>query len=608
MENSIDYKKLGLKIGLEIHQQLDTNKLFCNCPSILKDDKPDFVIERKLRAVAGETGEIDAAAAHAMAGDKKFFYEGYYDTTCLVEIDEEPITSMNKDALYVALQVSKVLNANVVDLIIPMRKTVIDGSNTSGFQRTAVVALNGHLDVSGKRITVPTVCIEEEASKIIEKKGESTTYRLDRLGIPLVEIGTGPDIDSPELCREAAEKLGMILRSTGKVKRGLGTIRQDVNVSIKGGARIEIKGAQDLKMMSKWIENEVLRQQSLLKLKEEIKGDYSDILLVDLTHIFKSTECKVIESQLKEKGVVLGIKLSNFRGRFAQELCPGKRIGTEFSDYAKSISLVGGLFHTDELPKYGVSEEEVKQINEVLGCKHEDGFIIVCHKKAECEKALHQIIKRVNMLQDGIPKEVRKANDDGTTTFQRPMPGSARMYPETDTLPIVPDMTNVKMPELISEKEERFSKLGLSNDLAEFASKSKLGSLFEELVEKNNNVPAEFIASVLFLYPKDIKSRLKLDSEKISEDNFKEVIGKLNTNELTKEAVFDILCEFSKGNKPDYSKYKSLDLIDVETEIKKIIEENKGKTSGAVMGIAMAKFRGKVEGKKIMELINKHLK
>ncbi len=273
---SMDYSKLGFKCGIEIHQQISGRKLFCNCPSINSTKEPDIKIERRLRAVAGELGEVDVAAKHEMAKGKKFIYVSNSEDTCLVEYDDVPPYPPSEKAIDTALQVSLLLiNVKIVDELQVMRKTVVDGSNTSGFQRTILVAQNGHIDTSLGRVRIPLICLEEEAAQKIKEDDKSITYRLDRLGIPLIEVGTAADIKSPEHAKEVATYLGMVLRSSGACKRGIGTIRQDVNVSIKGGARTEIKGFQDLRSIPKVIEFEVRRQLDLIKqgkkLKEEVR-------------------------------------------------------------------------------------------------------------------------------------------------------------------------------------------------------------------------------------------------------------------------------------------------------------------------------------------------
>jgi len=276
MPEKIDYNKIGFKSGLEIHQQLDTKKLFCNCPSVLRSDEPDFTIKRNLHAVAGESGEIDVAAKHEAEKEKNFVYEGY-GTTCLVELDEMPPYEINQDSLKIALQVAIFLNARILPITQIMRKTVIDGSNTSGFQRTLVIARDGWVITKSGRVGIQSICLEEDAARIIEKKNNSTIFRLDRLGIPLIEIATEPDMQTPEQVKEVALHLGKILRSC-KVKRGIGTIRQDINLSIRGGERIEIKGFQEPDMMIKTINSEIERQQFILSSGKRIKSEVRNAL------------------------------------------------------------------------------------------------------------------------------------------------------------------------------------------------------------------------------------------------------------------------------------------------------------------------------------------
>lgn len=272
-----DYKKIGLKSGLEIHQQLDTHKLFCKCPSILRNDKPEYEIKRTLNPVVGETGEVDVAVTHEKMQNKKFIYQ-VYDTNCLVEIDEEPPHTMNSEALRIALQISHLLNCEIFPVAQVMRKTVIDGSNTTGFQRTVLIAHDGYIEISTGKIGIDAIMLEEDSARKVSSNDKIKIYKLDRLGIPLVEIATGPHMHTPEEIKEAALKIGEILRAC-KVKRGIGTIRQDVNISIKGSKRVEIKGFQDTKMMTKTINIEIGRQQKCVKekfCKSEVRNALPD--------------------------------------------------------------------------------------------------------------------------------------------------------------------------------------------------------------------------------------------------------------------------------------------------------------------------------------------
>jgi len=264
-------EKIDSKIGLEVHYQLDVGKLFCNCPSILREENPDFIIKRKLKTSAGELGEIDETALYEFKKQKEFWYETYNDSNCLVELDEEPPHSINEKALDVVLQLCLLLNTQIVDQIQIMRKTVIDGSNTSGFQRTILIGRNGFIETSKGKVKIATICLEEDAARKIQETPSYIIYRLDRLGIPLIEITTHPDIKTPEHGKEVAQLIGMYVKSTGKTRGGIGSIRQDLNISINNKPRIEIKGVQDLRTIPRIIENEIKRQSNLKEIKSEVR-------------------------------------------------------------------------------------------------------------------------------------------------------------------------------------------------------------------------------------------------------------------------------------------------------------------------------------------------
>src|SRR3989344_228187 len=401
-------KDWGLKCGIEIHQQLEGKKLFCHCPTLLREDKADFTIERKLRASAGEGGKIDVAAQAEQAQGKSFVYEGYYDSTCLVELDEEPPHELNQDALHTALQFSLLAQSTISPIIQVMRKTVVDGSNTSGFQRTALVARHGQIDTSEGTVRLMNISLEEDSAKIITEKQVTKTYRLDRLGIPLIEIGTEADIVSAQQCQEAAKKIGLLLRSLPGVKRGLGTIRQDDNVSIKGGTRIEIKGAQDLHQLPLLVELEAKRQTELLRLKEQLIARVGSFNIVDVTEIMKTADSKIIKSTLEKKGKVLGLKLAGFAGILGKELVPGYRVGSELAGRAKILAGVGGIIHSDEYDrdepkKYGLNVGIICQLEDALQVSTRDAYILVADVESRAKKALEVVYTRVLELYKGVP-------------------------------------------------------------------------------------------------------------------------------------------------------------------------------------------------------------
>ena len=605
--SNINWADLGLKCGIECHQQLEGQKLFCRCPTQIREDEPDFRFIRKLRATAGELGQVDKAAVQEMKKNKHFIYEGYYDTNCQIEMDEQPPMPPTRENINTILTVGKLLGATFVDEIHFMRKTIVDGSNTSAFQRTALIACNGKIQTENGQIGIPTIILEEDAAKIIKEDQESATYRLDRLGIPLIEISTTPDIKTPEQCKETAEKIGLLLRSTGKVKRGLGTIRQDVNVSIKGGTRVEIKGAQDLRMLPKIVAGEAMRQKKLLEIRDELhKRKCKEISpkIIDATEIMKHSGSKIISKAIEQNGKVLGIKLPEFAGLIGKELQTNKRLGTEMSDRAKVIARISGIFHSDELPAYGIEQRETDSLRVLFDCKPNDAFAIIADQKDKAELAIHAVVQRANDALIGVPSEVRKANEDGTTSYLRPMPGAARMYPETDITPmqITKEQINkIKLPELIEDKTKRYQTFGLSKDLAQTLAKSEKTELFQQTIKQFKKLKTAYVAEILIGAETTIKRQFGIEINPTEQD-FIDLFSALETSEISKENVLDIL----KENKPVQSilhKYKLLSDSDLREEIRKIIEENKGMQFNALIGKAMQKLRGKAEGKKIVQTI-----
>jgi glutamyl-tRNA(Gln) amidotransferase subunit E len=606
MAEQIDYKKLKLTCGIEIHQQIASHKLFCGCPSLLRDDTPDVRVERELRAVVGETGMIDAAAAHETKKGLRFIYEAYSDSTCLVELDEEPPHEMNREAIGVGLMVSKIIGAEIVGEVQVMRKTVVDGSNTSGFQRTALISRNGKITTSEGDVRISSICIEEDAAKIIERKEGAVVYRLDRLGIPLIEIGTEPDIHSPKQAQDAAAKLGMILRSTEKVARGLGTIRQDVNISIAGGTRIEIKGAQDLRMVPTLVEYEARRQVAILELAKALHSFVPDKKVFDISKLMSNSRSKVIFNALKSKGVVKAIRVPVMGGFIGKEVQPGRRVGTELSDYAKVKAGVGGLFHSDELPNYGIEDKDVAAIRKAVCCSDKDAFILIADSEDKVDRAFVAVLDRLAMVPQGVPKEVRRANPDGTSSFLRPMPGEARMYPETDVMPVKVDAKDIKIPELLEEKKERFKeKHELAEDLAQALTSSGKQNLFEDFADRFKNVKPAFIAETMISVPKLLRRKYSIDPAKLKDSDFEKVISLLNDNKISKGALEKVFVDLAQGKTVDYSEYEPLTDKRLEDALMAVLKESEELEFSAVVNKAMTSLKDRAEGQKIIEMLKK---
>ncbi|MHA2220803.1 MAG: Glu-tRNA(Gln) amidotransferase subunit GatE [Candidatus Thorarchaeota archaeon] len=626
------YKKLGLMVGLELHQQLNTErKLFCHCATVIRDDEPDGDFIRRLRPTQSEMGEIDPAALFEFQRQKRFYYEYYNDTTCLVEADEEPPHDLCEEAVDICLTMSTFLHSKPVDEIHPMRKIVIDGSNTTGFQRTAIIANGGEIIVGDKTIGIQTICLEEDAARKIadDDKNNTRIYRLDRLGIPLIEVATDPDIRTPDEAQEVALALGLLLRSTGKVKRGLGTIRQDVNVSIKDGAIIEIKGFQQLDMLSELVELEVQRQATLLEIRDELKTrgiKPNDVKkkIVDVTGIFAKSESKVIESATKSGGVVHAVKLPGFAGLIGKEIQPERRLGTELSDYAKFWGDVGGIFHTDELPKYGITETDVSKIRKAVKAGEQDSVVLVAASKERCRDALKAVVERAQVAVKGVPAETRTPLPNGTSKYARPRPGSSRMYPETDVRPVQITESHLKkikknMPETIENREKRFIReYGLSSDLSYQITRSINLVLFEQIVKETGVSPT--LVAVTLENTVVSLHRDRIPTENLQDNHFHSLFLSVSQNEISTEAIPEVLTYLA--NNPDSDTRIAIEAMglgmasssEVEKIIKKLVKDQEDfirkqgeRSIGTLMGAAMKELRGKADGKTVNELLRKEI-
>jgi glutamyl-tRNA(Gln) amidotransferase subunit E len=629
----IDYAKVGLKVGLEIHQQLATSaKLFCNCPPQLFKETPEIVFLRRLRPTQSELGQIDPAAYFEFQKGVKVLYEANRETSCLVEMDEEPPHPLNTEAVEVVLTASLMMNMKPIDEVYVMRKTVIDGSNTTGFQRTGIIALDGWIKVGEKTIPMQAASLEEDAARKTgtEAEGKIIRYRIDRLGIPLIEVATAPVIYSPQEAQEVALAIGRILRDTGKVMRGLGTIRQDLNISLPNGALIEIKGVQALDLISTVVDYEVQRQLGLIAVKEELaaKGVALESIkeeIVDVTGIFKETKSKVIRKAIDKKQSVKALKLPGFAGFLGRELMPNFRVGTELSDRAKFWGRVGGIFHTDEMPNYGITAEEVEAVKKALNVGEGDAVVFVADSAENTVDALKAVVERVRELLSGVPAETRTAKEDGTTRYMRPRPGAARMYPETDIPPTLiteafVERIRANLPESAEKKQHRLSKqYGLNEKLAKQIVDSEYNPLFDAIV-KESGVSATTVAVFLT----ETLTSLRRDGvklENVSDEQVKAIFRGIGSGELTKESVGDVFSWLSKNegktvhDAAEGLGLKMLSPTDLEKLVDRVIAQNQqavekqGKGSfGLVMGLVMKEARGKANPEAVSQVIKQKLK
>ena len=659
---------LGFMCGLEIHQQLDTGKLHSRMPSKLFDYKFDEIpptwkkSARKLRAARGEGGEIDVAARFEHRRNRSFVYFQSPNAS-LIELDEAPPDIHDNDAIDVVLTISAMMNAKPVTALQAMRKTVVDGSNTSGFQRTTLIANQGVLQTKSGNVGIDVICLEEDsARKLITQKtsnGDIVYYNLDRLGIPLVEIATAPDIVSPEHAKESAINLGTLLRDTRRVRRGLGSIRQDLNVSISCGDRVEIKGCQDLEWIPKIIRLEMARQIHMYRLANELRSEanlpklspnrLNDKIPIenrvalhvkskikreihDVTELFLNCESSMLQNSISNHEVVKCIILPGFAGKLGSKKndingSQLPRLGRELASAAK-LAGVAGIFHSDELPAYGITDSDVNSVVKHLSLSDEDAFVLCVAPDWQSDLALESVLNRARSAYHRITPEVRNVvirkgqPDDGTTTAMRPLPGGARMYPETD-VPIL----NIKkerwqrilnnLPLTQQERYERISEIGVSNNQIDAVIRAELDDVLIQGIEGKIDdlippIPAKAWATAILENPETIPFPVLASSIHLRESNL-----------LTREGVIPISKLAMNSNIPNSNLvswmqekisdlgYSPANADDVEVIIDETINEMnemvKDRGFGAVgplMGVVMKKLGGTADGK----LVNKLLK
>lgn len=621
-------KDVGVKVGLEIHQQLNTQKkLFCSCTPI-ESDEYTKKFQRNLRAVKSELGEYDPAALFEKSKSKTIMYFANSQSSCLVEEDEEPPHSLDKNAKDLALIIASSLKSNIFSEIYPMRKTVIDGSNTTGFQRTMLISQGGFIEVDGDKIGVQSICLEEDAAKLLGDKGSIREYSLDRLGVPLIEIALEPVEGTPSKIKKIALTLGKLLRSTKKVTRGIGSIRQDVNVSVKnGGSVVEIKGVQQLDQLEKIIEFEAKRQHGLVKIAEKLRnsnfGEISNTSIIDITSDWDDCQSKIIQKALKDKFRIKAVKIPNFSGMFGYTPYEGIRLGKEIGQLVKFYG-IGGIFHSDELPNYGIEEKDVDIVKNILNIKQNDAFFVIAAPLSKIDFVIESIIQRINQAIKGVPPETRLATPNGETVFLRPRPGASRMYPETDIPPILVtkkemDVARSNVPKSWDDSiKDLQKKYGLNMQLAEQIFDSQYIELFEKLSEESKVNPT-FIASILCSSITNLE-RSGLDSKLLKNEEIVKTFENLEVGKISKESVEIIFENIMNGKSKTVEEaikntsIQSLDEIKLEEIIKKIINENKDiiqnqkeRAIGPLMGIAMKDLRGKASGEVINSLLIKSI-
>jgi glutamyl-tRNA(Gln) amidotransferase subunit E len=502
-DNSL-FESLGFKCGLEIHQQVATEKkLFCHCPVGLTKRKYDAEILRHMRPTLSELGEYDGTALMEFKTKKEVIYRLYRDRTCTYEMDDTPPFLVNQQAVDFAIQLALLFNCRIVDEIHVIRKQYLDGSIPTGFQRTMIIGVDGWVPYKDRKITITQVNLEEEACREVSDIGHRITYATDRLSIPLVEIITGSDMRNPTEAAEVCRLLGNSMKITGLVRRGIGTVRQDVNVSITGGTRVEIKGVYKVGNIKPLTAIEALRQKGLLELKELFPkrfGAADKIAYAEsnLTPSFSGTKNIIghrLESDTPLK--VVGLYLPDLADIINFPLQPNWNFGSELGGRVRVIACIDSkpnLFFYSRKDKYDIPEQIWNEIRGLWNFGPNDDIVVICGPSADVVTAISEIKIRISELAIGVVNETRQDMKDGTTDFERILPGPDRMYPDTDHPPVRISAERVaedrkKVGEPLWEKQRRWSQMGLGTELVAALSLSTFAPLFDRLAaEKSINI------------------------------------------------------------------------------------------------------------------------
>lgn len=512
------YFALGFKCGLEIHQQLDTKKkLFCHCPVGYRNDEPDAVILRHMRPTLSEMGTYDGTALMEFKTRKHVIYQLYRDNVCTYEMDDTPPFPMNQEALDYAIEIALMLNCQLVDEVHITRKQYLDGSIPTGFQRTAIIGVDGWIPYRGRRIRIQQLALEEDACREVEDKRHTIVFRTDRLSTPLVEVVTKPDMLTPHEAAEVDELLGRLLRASGRVRRGIGTVRQDVNVSINGSDRVEIKGVPRTPDIRALTHYEALRHKALLDLREDLhkRGiTPADFRAEDreVTDLLRTTSNQRLRTLINRDEVVHAVNLKGWRELIRYETQPAL---TFASDLAGRVRVIACL---DEMPNIfvldgrgeGLGVEAEEHLRKEIGVAEEDTLVLVWGPAEDALTGAQEIIIRAKEATVGVPQESRQHMPDACRTdFERILPGPDRMYPDTDSAPVAISKERVERLQADAapcpwDREERYREMGIPEYLAADLAINPHAKLFDRLADDTSLNPT-LLAEALVQWQKAIK-------------------------------------------------------------------------------------------------------
>lgn len=607
-----DYAAVGFRSGLEIHQQILTEKkLFCRCPARRYSEKYDAEILRHMRPTLSELGEYDGTALMEFKTCKEIIYRIHRETVCTYEMDDTPPFEINDDALDIALAIGMMYNCSMVDEIHIARKQYLDGSIPTGFQRTSIVGLDGKIPYKDREISIIQLSIEEDACREVSDIGHRRVYLTDRLGMPLIETVTGPDMRTPQEVAEVGEICRRLVRSTGKVRTGIGAAREDVNVSVTGGTRVEIKGVPKITSIPLLTYHEAMRQWNLLRLREELdhRGITKESFTSKIENVSKllhKTRYQPIQNALSMGMVVNSVLLRNFKGLLRWQTQTETYFSREISDRVRVIACLTTLpniIHSDS-PGETISSSEWQAIQKAIGGTHDDTLVIVWGDAKDAEMGAKEIVIRAKEATIGIPSETRQALRDGTNGFERILPGPDRMYPDTDLPPKKITEERLRkirptLPKALWESEGWYRTLKIPHDVIRPLAVSSFVPLFEMLV-KEWKIDPTLAAVALIQFPKRLRRELD-HGRSVDVNTLREIFHAFRSKKVAKEWILMGMREVVTNGSfklPPACSEKELDGIisDSTNKMKTIDVLNEERRSEVLMGIVMEKVRGRIDG------------
>jgi len=573
------YDRIGFMSGLEVHQQLLTKeKLFCHCPAGIYNHHDDYDAEliRHMRPTLSELGEYDGTALMEFKTRKNIIYRIKNATACTYEVDDTPPFPIDREALGIAIEISLLSKLNIVGEVHITRKQYLDGSIPTGFQRTAIIGVEGEIHLKHKKIRLIQLSIEEDSCREISDIGHVRIYKTDRLGMPLIETVTYPDCLNPDEVKEACDYIRFLNRSTGKVRSGIGAGRQDVNVSCKGGTRVEIKGVAHTKWIPELTHIEAFRQWSLLLLRDELRKRFPDpstwkMTSVNLESVDLNTSLAPLQDAKEANMTVMAVKLPGFKGALSHFTQPDKMFANEISDRLKVIACLEkpNMVHSESIVPE-VEVENWQKVANLLSTGKNDAVLIFWGQQEDMKTALETIEERCRMAFEGVPNETRKSFENGTTIFERVLPGADRMYPDTDSAPIpleddYIDSLSKNLPEDIIDRFNQLRKWNVPEDTYTYIFSKNYYPLIERMV-KELEVDPRFLGTFIGHRLKNLLGRQKKQKQFNIEKIYK-LFAYLRQNNLNVRLAWAMMPELATHPRMDF------DSVLASLKFKKIPQE-----------------------------------